>query len=86
MKVVNKLSDPQWDKIIDMAISASKQRNEMILVQVEEVLGSSTESDFKLADNDEKGGAGWEEYHGDGLGSQATAMENRADNMDINTM
>ncbi|KAF8229956.1 hypothetical protein L208DRAFT_1284198, partial [Tricholoma matsutake] len=88
VKVVNKLSDVQWHKIIDMAISASKQKNlkEMILVQVEEVLGSSTKSDFKLADDDEKEGAGPEEYHGDGSGSQATAMENRAlDNMDVDT-
>jgi hypothetical protein len=52
---------------------------------VEEVLGSSAESDFQLADNGEMGGAGQEEYHGDGSGSQATAMKNWVDNMDINT-
>ena len=85
VKVVNKLSEPQWDKIINTAISASKQRKETIPVQVEEVLGSSAESDFELADDDEREGAGLEEYHGDGSGSQATAMENRADNMDVDT-
>ncbi|KAF8240409.1 hypothetical protein L208DRAFT_1420412 [Tricholoma matsutake] len=88
VKVVNELSDVQWDKIINTAISTSKQKNlnETIPVQVEEVLGSSAESDFELADDDEKEGAGLEEYNGDSLGSQATAMENRAlDNMDVDT-
>lgn len=87
LRVVDKLSDAQWEKIIDTAISASKQKKEMIPAQVEEVLGSSAESDFELADDDEKeGGEGPEEYRDDGSGPQATTMENRAlDDMDVDT-
>jgi hypothetical protein len=82
VKVVNKLSDAQWEKIIDTAISTSKQKKEIIPAQVEEVLGSSAESDFELADDDEKEGeAELEEYGIDG----ATAVEKQADNMAVDT-
>ena len=54
VKVVNKLSDAQLEKIIDTAISTSKQKKEIIPAQVEEVLGSSAKSDFQLADDDKK--------------------------------
>jgi hypothetical protein len=55
-QVVNKLSDAQWEKIIDTAISTSKQKKETIPAQAEEVLSSSAKSDFELADDDEKEG------------------------------
>ena len=54
VKVIDKLSDAQWEKIMEMAISASKQ--EFVPVHVEEVLDSDLESNFELADNDKKEG------------------------------
>lgn len=84
VKVVDKLSDAQWAKIIDTAISASKQK-ESIPAQVEEVLDSSAESDFELADDDDEkgGGAELDEYYNGG--SNSGTGNTKEDHMDIDT-
>lgn len=83
MKVVDKLSDTQWAKIIDTSIIASKQKKETIPAQVEEVWDSSAESDFELADDEKGGGAELDdsEYHND----SSNGMGNKEDHMDVDT-
>ena len=53
VKVVLKLKDKQWEKIVEAAARSSKKKQETISAMVPQATVSSSESDFELADDDE---------------------------------
>jgi hypothetical protein len=53
VKVVLKLKDKQWEKIMEAAARTSKQKRETISAMVPQATAASSESDFELADDDE---------------------------------